>query len=503
MSAHPFQPLLVLACCFATAACGSSTSASTGATSTDATSTGAGSTDAGSSDTAGGSSDTAPSAADGAVTSDTASATTDATIPDATMADATVADSVAADAATASDAAADAAATDATSADAGQPGGAVPAAELQDKLLEALCQRYVNCPTKPDELQFGSVAGCKAFLGSNLTEFKELVGLVQAGTLGYDAKQAALCLAQLNDCEQQFDEGVAPQCETVFLGKTVNGGSCDRDEVCQSGYCKGEVDGCPGTCQAKASVGSSCAESAACQVGLGCVGGQCKALFAVDVGGPCVKSLECKAGLWCSAGAAGGTCTAKGEAGAPCQDPGSCKPGFSCAFSGPDKPPACQANLKAGQPCAVFAQPGKAKCGAGLVCVGNGGVDGTCVQAAGLGGACQSTSACGGLDLVCKQGKCAVLPTVGEPCKPANPMAGEFLTCIPPATCNDKLVCAPLPTAGQPCAQPQSACAENAVCDFATQTCKALPGAGEPCQGQCQKGLVCDPDVCKPPVCAN
>lgn len=96
--------------------------------------------------------------------------------------------------------------------------------------------------------------------------------------------------------------------------------------------------------------------------------------------------------------------------------------------------------------------------------------------------------------------RCQPYPTLGQDCS-------EPLTCaFGDSYCDLTQVCLEFPAAGDPCGVDGFTgmaqwCAKGLVCDRTSEPafCRALPGAGEPCDGVCQDGLICNSQVCQRP----
>lgn len=247
--------------------------------------------------------------------------------------------------------------------------------------------------------------------------------------------------------------------------------------------------------------------------GLNAMGpGPCRT-WLVQLPGPqgqCASSaLRCADGSACVDGKCGATPAAVGAA---CQGAGGCASLVCQASSG-----TCIAAKSAGDGCS-----GDSDCPLLHRCA-----DGKCAAPVQAGQACQASDHCAPT-LACSGGKCAAAPKsctpssdcgagggcLGEVFNSCQPKLAQGKACLQDSQCDDSTwcdpasqTCAALPSAGQPCANGVR-CAAGLGCGDAG-TCEPLPAAGKPCAlGEfgpmlCAPGLVCKTDamVCsEPPV---
>jgi hypothetical protein len=270
-----------------------------------------------------------------------------------------------------------------------------------------------------------------AIMTSGVFECTDIGKEITAGRVVYSPTQAAACAAALGAVTcALFSSPTPAACDLVLTGTVANGGSCYLDVDCSTGWCNSTASTCPGTCQAFAQLGGSCA-TVSCGPGLTCDGTPrtCKAESAAS--GPC----PCQAGLWCDDAVSPGTCKVPQTSGA-------------CATS------------NAGQ------------CAIGYACVGTPST--TCQSTVGLGGDCTASDTLCGLGYSCDAAthKCVSWPKLGEACGSSS----SNMMCI--ASYCDVVVtnvCVAYKQVGAPCTYPIDimACEPGSTCDAATSTCKA------------------------------
>jgi hypothetical protein len=111
------------------------------------------------------------------------------------------------------------------------------------------------------------------------------------------------------------------------------GGGNSLPVSCRQGSCRLAANG-TATCLLDAKLGEPCSPDLACEVGLVCDAGKCRA-SAVALGATCTfdGSYTCPEGARCASNPADtsrGTCVAWKKTGAPCADPDECEPGATC-----------------------------------------------------------------------------------------------------------------------------------------------------------------------------
>lgn len=235
-------------------------------------------------------------------------------------------------------------------------------------------------------------------------------------------------------------------------------------EPCALPFCAGGAGICAGgTCVARGGAGAACA-GPTCASGLVCDRTEHCAPPQV-AGGACALDFECAPALRCIEG----SCVAPGGAGATCTEELACEQGLTCEAE--------RCADAASTPC------DPQSCGALEICGGAR----ACVPRGGEGAACTADEACTA-GHVCEAGRCEALPGRDEPCARAT-------SCAPGLACDgDGGSCVTAPGDGEPCLfgpDGPFACAAGLGC--VDGTCGALPGDGEPCTGdlRCGSGMGC------------
>ncbi|GEM_PF-4663805 len=180
---------------------------------------------------------------------------------------------------------------------------------------DALCARAVQCCPADDLAAFyqGSEASCRQNMSSRLSGGP---GLVQYGIMRFDASAAEQCLKRIQSaaCGALFAAPADPTdpCVSVFVGATANGGVCDGDFFCESGYCSGQICGVPpcqattcpagqyclgedSACMPVVSSGSVCTDDVMCGATGACLNNVCGASLAD--GSSCVRDEDCSSGV--------------------------------------------------------------------------------------------------------------------------------------------------------------------------------------------------------------
>ena len=306
---------------------------------------------------------------------------------------------------------------------------------------------------------------------------------------------AAMIEARTLPCDEPSGLVVFATCAPFLVDPAAIGASC------RTPYCAGGEGRCvEGTCRAAAGVDAPCGGMFACDAGLVCDDGTCRALLAEGASG-CDADLDCAPPLRCIEG----SCSPLRARDAACTDSSQCERGLICdagacairestTCSESENPcgslercaafPVCVAQGGAGASCAD-----NADCAAELYCADE---TRTCQARPGLDQACGNGVSCAaglGCDLD-GAGLCRALPGMGQPC-----LFGEFgpFLCAEGLACSDG-TCGPLPTEGQPCAGSDT-CAPGLGCAFGPDgsTCITPRGVGEPCENRqaCRAELHC------------
>jgi hypothetical protein len=383
--------------------------------------------------------------------------------------------------------------------------GSVTIQQLPDAAVSATCA-YMNRCGLGNGYTFVSLDTCANLYKSEDMDssMADLQKAVAEGKVKYDGAQAAACLKAIADrpCDAEaMKEPLA--CKLAFVGTTANGGPCDQDEYCVSGFCERPQgnSACAGKCAALKKAGDGCNDDGDCEGSMMCTAGKCgEQPLPAPTGQPC-QTNPCADGLYCNWDTNPAVCAEPGGEGQPCASLKECQAGLSCQGSSGDY--ACAKLAANGQPCEdpSMGTLGQGGCEAGLVCgvvMGAKGPAPQCQSTVKLGQACVSDFQCGGLDAGCLSGKCAILPGMNQTCTPVDPMKGKFFTCLPSLACDPvSLKCVPPPAAGKPCINNDCASGNDCV----DGTCTPLPTQGQPCEYQCAEPFECDQGTCVAPVC--
>lgn len=362
---------------------------------------------------------------------------------------------------------------------------------------EAHCASMVRCPEMGYTVP--SLEACKDavdFLGIDFLHDTE--NLVGAGSLAFDAAQAAACLQAWPkaSCADLIRSRPAA-CDKVIVGTLATGAACDENRFCASGRCKSPASkqGC-GTCADPSPVGAACDPLGNdCGDDLVCRDSTCVQPGTVAAGKACEVPNDCAAGLFCGAD---DTCQPFGDVGAACQNAHQCKPGLGCRF-GTDKLGKCGAAGGAGEACVKIdfgVEKGYfGECKPGLVC-SPGKTGAQCKPMRKYGEPCENIGECGAFVAQCLGGTCKPLPALGETCAPATvaPQCAKNLPCKA-----DK--CVDLAKAGDACTYDDE-CAAGLACT--DKKCQATVALGASCDGilgpKCAAGITCSGDgVCVAP----
>ena len=254
-------------------------------------------------------------------------------------------------------------------------GGSLTPTQFQQQEASAYCTYYVRCGLYADQ------ASCLA--NANTTPDSAVFDAINAGKVTWNGGDAQSCLDAIESlsCDQtSMGARVEPSaCLNIVTGVAATGSACEQDAECVSGECALTTCGsacCPGTCTGSASTGA--------------------------VGEPCIEGDTCAAGNWCDESDTGSICQALVASGSACQASASCPYGQGCGGG------ICKVLPQVGQPC-----PDNVCADIGAYC----GSAGTCLAYGLSGAACGSGTECSPFETCdTTSGKCAALPTVGQPC---------------------------------------------------------------------------------------
>jgi hypothetical protein len=213
-------------------------------------------------------------------------------------------------------------------------GGPIPLDDLEDAVVETLCQRSVDCGEYPD------LATCVAVSGFN-SNLPEIQAAVDAGRVVYNDGLAGDCLdafgsigCTLTEQLSQDLEDLLAVCDEVFEGTVADGATCYINEECVSRDC--DVPSCMETCCAGTCV-PAVADPPALAIGSDCANDP----------GNCVDGAYCHYDVMTQAQ----TCTAQVAAGGACDQFDSCASGLVCTQDG--QTATCKAAPGTGDPCTV------------------------------------------------------------------------------------------------------------------------------------------------------
>lgn len=264
--------------------------------------------------------------------------------------------------------------------------GSIAIDDFDDAVIATWCEYVVRCgATEADTAAVKALIDalqtrtCPEVLresfGSDEDIF-QLQSLVEKGTVTYDGKQAAACLAEITSRCLGFDVPSAT-CAAVFGGTVAAGGACVRDAECADrGQCDQSGNLCPGQCVAPTvALAGACASDDDCQNASGdvaCVpdaGGR-RRCARVEIGAPAGENaacgsvfaatdrqimVPCAAGLYCAGGSeiSTGVCKEPVAAGANCVQGDVCAQGSLCLPVGLGGQRTCRAFTvrAAGQSC--------------------------------------------------------------------------------------------------------------------------------------------------------
>ncbi|MBK9000045.1 MAG: hypothetical protein IPM35_30370 [Myxococcales bacterium] len=223
--------------------------------------------------------------------------------------------------------------------------GPISLQDFPDAYANTLCDNLASCCTQSGYPYDANK--CKAVVKGFVGLFG---GLVDKGTVKYDASAAGACMGQVpayaKGCLQGSLDSAA--CESVFVGTVPQGGTCTQsaecvappggDADCDQGKCVEEKrglagDACGWTCTEQGSStscsGTSGDSNTRCFTndGLYCESSSntCKQRVAIGAG-PCDSAASCVDGAFCQSQ----TCTAQKAVGEACTDHDECTSSAYC-----------------------------------------------------------------------------------------------------------------------------------------------------------------------------
>ncbi len=391
-------------------------------------------------------------------------------------------------------------------------------ADFEKAFVDALCSQLSNCPG--EEFSFSSAAACEQFFTAAFAKDAEsplqMVALVGAGKMTYDAEAAAACVATIKQsCAQALAADTTATCVQMFTGTAPDAVACAVNAECKSGFCKLDYSkpACAGQCAQPSKLDGFCVFDDGCAKGLACILGKCGPASGGKLGDPC-SDTTCGAGLYCEqTGEGTSECMAKVGKDQACTLPSQCEKGLHCgldpiSFAGVCTPPA-----DVGQACKPDAGaesfgPGQGTaCVTGSVCSFSAADKASCLPVVASGQPCSHPFQCDKLDLTCVgwtpggKGVCGAYPKQGETCIPPGGIAGKYQSCQDYLPCvGDQPVCTALPGEGGACS---GQCASGFSC--VEGMCMAPAKAGEACDvlkgAPCEPGLQCAGTKCVTPIC--
>lgn len=386
--------------------------------------------------------------------------------------------------------------------------GSVPLDQFSRTFSHSFCRALAKCQLGIHG--YASEQRCIVAEGQAAdTYVADIAADLAAGLATYHASAAGPCIAALVDCSTFFDVFIGgywpPACRDMIIGTQANGSECVRSGQCASGWChRLNFDCSHGVCKTQPVEGAACEIGGACAFGLECVSGRCVHPQTVSAGHGCGAGFRCDADSYCDLPSH--TCTARVATGAVCSASTECAGTSSCVTLPGASNGTCQPPGGKGAPCDGI--PFVGACQPGLVCASPGQhVATTCQPPIPVGGACGDHSQCGGIEIDCLGHDikhCTVLAAKGAPCTERDPDNPFDEYCLAPYVCAHG-VCGDRLAAGEHCLA-DAQCASGLFCSEKSETCKPLPGPGEPCHGyQCAPDARCDtthkPLKCMAAVC--
>jgi hypothetical protein len=289
-----------------------------------------------------------------------------------------------------------------------------------DTLIDARCTYYVRCGVA------ASGTECTAFYQRIATDNPSTNAAIDAGKILYHDDIAQDCIdayasLSCDSTEQPVD--ALDVCNTVLTGTVAMGGACAFDKECESANC--DVPSCPSAC---------CTGTCGAPTTLPSIGQACTAFCAGDA--YCGADNLCHAPL-----AEGAACTSE-----PCAF------GLYCAGAFGTQPGRCKPLPHLGEAC-------EGACAeVGATCAG------TCVPVGILDDPCTADAQCS-MFYQCNGTQCALLPTIGMPCR---------TTCYEAAYC-DGTTCVAQKSNGATCLRGDECDSHYCETGATTGTCADLP----------------------------
>jgi hypothetical protein len=311
----------------------------------------------------------------------------------------------------------------------GGGGGSIPIDDLQDAVIDAYCNLYVDCGLIDNQ------ATCRTVLGSEIGFDASLEAAVDAGKVIYHPDKARECLNGIGgtcDSSRFFSNDAQEACNATFEGTVAAGGQCAMNEECKSRDC--DVPSCPDACCQGTCVGDSPVRS--------------------QVGGPCESTSQC-IDSYCDFQTT--TCAAFRPAGAACTTDTQCQVG-GCVNS------ICTTLPGPGEVCSTLQDA--ANCGdLGYVCSTT---SMTCVAYGLTGDPCMTSRDCSPLYVCGPAATCILRPRLGEACDPQSEGCIDRSYCEPATS-----TCTAPKADGAACTGSQECASDN--CDFTTNVCTTEP----------------------------
>jgi hypothetical protein len=289
--------------------------------------------------------------------------------------------------------------TDAQASDAAQ----VDVEGFSRGLAAALCESLKTCLGEQKLRTFVKNEDCETRFAASFAQgdFATLQDSVERGRVEVRPEAVDKCYADTRAMGCAIHtERLPASCQEAFAGQVAAGGTCTSGNDCAGkSYCP--TTACPRACTARHAAAESCTRDEECESGLICAqsvcakpaalgaacagtsGGQC-ALGSSCVGSTKEQAGRCVANAEVQAGAIGDVCTPGGTL---------CREGLSCAFDG-NEGFSCQRASASGEACHLA-----------------------------LPTQCPAAEYCTAED-VTTEGRCAALPTDGQPCVLGSECAG-------------------------------------------------------------------------------
>jgi hypothetical protein len=331
----------------------------------------------------------------------------------------------------------------------------VPIEDLGGEYGDTFCGILTDC--YGDVLREALVGGTEAECAARLTTSYEEGVLhlyeqaIADGTMSYDGTQVRPCIDALQalGCGV-LDSRSPPECDEVLIGEVELGGPCSINEQCSgAAYCMNAM-ACPGTCQPRGGVGTTCSSDEACESPMKCRSGSC--VVPAGEGAPCggTSGNDCAGGLICAGAMMGmtGTCRTpetvqSGALHGACNVLMTqlCQPGLSCVVASFTSMTCEMGDIAIGTACHVAIPDA---CASGAYCADTnammGDLDGTCTALPGVGMPCAMVpfgQQCA-TDLHCEGDTCRETHAEGGSCTaPSECFSGMCTggTCAAPMLC--------------------------------------------------------------------